>query len=73
MEEILGFEPSGEGEHCFLWVEKTDRNSNDVAGEFDGDARTVGGDGAYDPHVAVEDVFVVVVAGLNDLVAWLEF
>lgn len=34
VEEILGFEPSGEGEHCFLWVEKTDRNSNDVAGEF---------------------------------------
>lgn len=34
VEEILGFEPSGEGEHCFLWVEKTDRNSNDVAGHF---------------------------------------
>ena len=34
VEEILGFEPSGEGEHCFLWVEKTDRNSNDVAGYF---------------------------------------
>ena len=34
VEEILGFEPSGEGEHCFLWVEKTDRNSNDVASHF---------------------------------------
>lgn len=31
VEEILGFEPSGEGEHCFLWLEKTDRNSNEVA------------------------------------------
>jgi tRNA pseudouridine13 synthase len=31
VEEILGFEPSGSGEHCLLWVEKTDRNSNDVA------------------------------------------
>ena len=31
VEEILGFEPSGEGEHCCLWIEKTDRNSNDVA------------------------------------------
>ena len=31
VEEILGFEPSGEGEHCFLWLEKTDHNSNDVA------------------------------------------
>ncbi|MDF1824833.1 MAG: tRNA pseudouridine(13) synthase TruD [Verrucomicrobiales bacterium] len=34
VEEILGFEPSGEGEHCFLWVEKTGRNTNDVAGHF---------------------------------------
>jgi len=32
VEEVLGFEPSGEGEHCFLWVEKIGRNSNDVAG-----------------------------------------
>jgi tRNA pseudouridine13 synthase len=34
VEEVLGFEPSGEGEHCFLWIEKTDRNSNDVAGHL---------------------------------------
>jgi len=34
VEEILGFEPSGEGEHCFVHVEKTDRNTNDVATEF---------------------------------------
>lgn len=34
VEEILGFEPSGEGEHCFLWVEKTDWNTNDVARHF---------------------------------------
>lgn len=34
VEEILGFEPTGEGEHCLLWVEKVDRNSNDVATEF---------------------------------------
>ncbi len=31
VEEILGFEPTGEGEHCLVWVEKIDRNSNDVA------------------------------------------
>ena len=31
VEEILGFEPTGEGEHCLVWLEKTDRNSNDVA------------------------------------------
>ncbi len=30
VEEILGFEPSGTGEHCLLWVEKIDRNTNDV-------------------------------------------
>lgn len=34
VEEILGFEPTGEGEHCLVWVEKTDRNTNDVAMEF---------------------------------------
>ena len=34
VEEILGFEPTGEGEHCLVWVEKVDRNTNDVAAEF---------------------------------------
>ena len=34
VEEILGIEPSGEGEHCLVWVEKTERNSNDVATDF---------------------------------------
>lgn len=34
VEEILGFSPSGEGEHCLVWVEKIDRNSNDVATEI---------------------------------------
>lgn len=31
VEEILGFEPSGEGEHCLVWVEKRDLDSNTVA------------------------------------------
>jgi len=31
---VLGFEPSGEGEHCLAWIEKIDRNSNDVATEI---------------------------------------
>ncbi len=30
VEEVLGFEPSGEGEHCLLWVEKRDLDSNVV-------------------------------------------
>ncbi len=34
VDELLGFEPTGEGEHCLAWVEKTDRNTNDVAMEF---------------------------------------
>ncbi len=34
VDEILGFEPTGEGEHCLAWVEKTDRNTNDVATEL---------------------------------------
>lgn len=34
VEEVLGFEPSGEGEHCLVWIEKTNRNTNDVAAEM---------------------------------------
>jgi tRNA pseudouridine13 synthase len=30
VEEILGFEPSGVGEHCLVWVEKRDLDSNAV-------------------------------------------
>lgn len=30
VEENLGFEPSGDGEHCLLWVEKRDLDSNTV-------------------------------------------
>jgi len=34
VDEILGFEPTGAGEHCLVWIEKTDRNTNDVATEL---------------------------------------
>ncbi len=34
VEEVLGFQASGEGEHCLAWIEKIDRNSNDVATEI---------------------------------------
>ena len=30
VEELLGFRPSGEGEHCFLWMEKVGLNSNEL-------------------------------------------
>ena len=32
VEELLGFAPSGEGEHCLLWVEKCQLSSNEAAG-----------------------------------------
>jgi len=31
VEEVLGFEPSGEGEHVFVWAEKRDLDSNVAA------------------------------------------
>jgi tRNA pseudouridine13 synthase len=31
VEELLGFEPSGEGEHCLVWAEKRDLDSNTAA------------------------------------------
>jgi tRNA pseudouridine13 synthase len=31
VEEELGFEPSGSGEHCWLWVEKENLNTSDAA------------------------------------------
>ncbi|MEH6911680.1 MAG: tRNA pseudouridine(13) synthase TruD [Oceanicoccus sp.] len=34
VEEILGFEPEGEGEHVFLWIEKTDLNTQQLAGDI---------------------------------------
>lgn len=34
VEELLRFQPSGEGEHCLVWVEKRDRNTSDVATEL---------------------------------------
>lgn len=32
VEELLGFTPSGDGEHCLLWVEKCQLSSNEAAG-----------------------------------------
>ena len=34
VDELLGFKPSGEGEHCLLWIEKRERNTNDVASDL---------------------------------------
>ncbi|MDZ7805127.1 tRNA pseudouridine(13) synthase TruD [Thiohalophilus sp.] len=34
VEEQLGFEPGGEGQHVWLWIEKRDRNTQDIALEL---------------------------------------
>ncbi len=34
VEELLGFEPSGVGEHCLLWVEKRNLESNAAAAQL---------------------------------------
>ena len=34
VDEVLGWTPSGEGEHCFLWIQKRGCNSNDVAAQI---------------------------------------
>jgi|UniRef100_UPI003784451D tRNA pseudouridine13 synthase len=34
VEELLGFEPSGVGEHCLVWVEKRDLDSNTAGGRL---------------------------------------
>lgn len=31
VEEVLGFEPDGDGEHCWLWIEKEGLNTPDAA------------------------------------------
>lgn len=34
VDELLGFTPSGDGEHCLAWIEKIGRNTNEVATEI---------------------------------------
>ena len=34
VEELPAYEPQGEGEHTFLWIEKRLRNTDDVAREL---------------------------------------
>lgn len=39
VEELLGFEPEGEGEHLWLWIEKRDINTDQVARQLAGRAK----------------------------------
>lgn len=61
VEEILGFEPSGEGEHCLVWIEKRDLDSN-TAGSRLADAlglrhRLVSHCGLKDRHAVTRQWF----------------
>lgn len=63
MDEELGFEPDGEGEHRFLRVEKTNANTAWVAGRLakfaEVDVRRVGYSGLKDRHALTTQWFSV--------------
>jgi tRNA pseudouridine13 synthase len=68
VEEILGFEPSGIGEHCLVWVEKRDLDSN-AAGALLADAlgirhRLVSHCGLKDRHAVTRQWFSLHLPGL---------
>ncbi|BCX87797.1 tRNA pseudouridine13 synthase [Methylomarinovum tepidoasis] len=71
VEEILGFTPSGEGEHVFLWVEKRGRNTEDVAMELARFAgvprRQVSYAGLKDRHALTWQWFCVHLPGRREL------
>ena len=70
VEEILGFEPSEEGEHVFLWVEKRGRNTEDVAAalaRFAGvPRRQVSYAGLKDRHAVTRQWFCVQLSGKGE-------
>ncbi len=71
VEECLGFEPEGEGEHVFLWVEKKGRNTDEVAGaiaRFSSVAhRQVSYAGLKDKHALTRQWFSVHYPGKAEL------
>jgi tRNA pseudouridine13 synthase len=70
VEEILGYEPDGEGEHAFLWVEKREANTDWVARElarFAGvSPMNVGYAGLKDRHAVTRQAFTVQLPGKAD-------
>jgi tRNA pseudouridine13 synthase len=70
VEEILGYEPDGEGEHAFLWVEKREANTDWVARElarFAGvSPMNVGYAGLKDRHAITRQAFTVQLPGKAD-------
>ena len=73
VEEILGFEPAGEGEHVFLWIEKIGLNTQQVADQLARlakiPARLVSYSGMKDRHAVTRQWFSVHMPG-NSSVDW---
>ncbi len=76
VEEIIGFEPSGEGEHHWLWIEKRGANTEWVAraiADFAGAQQVdVGFAGRKDRHAVTRQVFTVRVPRRTDI-DWADF
>jgi tRNA pseudouridine13 synthase len=70
VDEILGYDADGEGEHALLWVEKRDANTDWVARELARFAGVpplnVGYAGLKDRHAVTRQVFTVQLAGKLD-------
>ena len=71
VEEMLGFEPEGEGEHVFLWVEKTGLNTQQVADALARlaklPARQVSYSGMKDKNAVTRQWFSVHLPGGDDI------
>ena len=70
VDEILGFEPSGQGEHAFVLIEKTDANTEWVARQLADAAgvapMAVGFAGLKDRHAITRQTFTVQMPGRSD-------
>jgi len=67
VEEVLGFEPSGEGEHLFLYIEKTGLSTHElidqVAEDFKLKPRDIGYSGLKDKHAITRQWLSLHLAG----------
>ncbi len=74
--EILGFKPSGEGEHLFLEIEKTALNTADVVrllSKYGGvHPKNIGFAGLKDKHAITSQTFSVLTTGLK-AIDWAAF
>ncbi|TVS13968.1 MAG: tRNA pseudouridine(13) synthase TruD [Wenzhouxiangella sp.] len=70
VEEVLGHQPSGEGEHLWLWIEKREQNTVDVAGLLARAAgvhpRLVSFAGLKDRNAVTRQYFSIHLAGQAD-------